>query len=294
MDKILRCITSNGSIMASAVDSTNLVYTAQRIHKTSAVVTAALGRLLTAGSMMGAALKQKEANITLRVAGNGPIGTLIAVADSSGNCRGYVANPAVELEKKANGKLDVGAAVGKEGIFYVMRDYGTGEPYIGQTPLISGEIAEDITSYYAHSEQIPTVCALGVLVDKEDASVLLAGGLLLQLLPGAAEEDIVQLEKNTAELEPVTTMLAKGMSIEEICRKALSGFEMEILDEMEIGYVCNCSRERVLRAVSLISREELLSMAEDPKKAVEAKCHFCDKVYQISTEELRQMAATKK
>ena len=141
---------------------------------------------LTASSMMGAALQAKEATITLRVAGGGPVGSLVAVADSRGNCRGYAANPSVELERKANGKLDVGAAVGREGLLYVMRDYGTGEPYIGQTPLVTGEIAEDITSYYAHSEQIPTVCALGVLVDREDASVLLAGGLLLQLLPGAS------------------------------------------------------------------------------------------------------------
>lgn len=294
MDKILRCITSNGGVMASAIDSTNLVYTAQRVHKTSPVVSAALGRLLTASSMMGAALKQKEATITLRVAGGGPVGSLVAVADSRGNCRGYAANPSVELERKANGKLDVGAAVGREGLLYVMRDYGTGEPYIGQTPLVTGEIAEDITSYYAHSEQIPTVCALGVLVDREDASVLLAGGLLLQLLPGASEEEIAMLERNVAALEPVTTMLAKGMSIEEMCRKALSGFEVEVLDEMEVGYVCNCSRDRVVRAVSLLSREELISMAEEPQGFAEAQCHFCDKTYRISSEELYQMAAAKK
>lgn len=292
MDKIIRCITSDGSIMASAIDSSDLVFTAQRLHKTSPVVTAALGRLLTASSMMGAMLKQKEATITLKVAGDGPAGTLCAVADSAGNCKGYASNPHVVLPNKPNGKLDVSGAVGKNGLLYVMRDYGTGEPYVGQIPLATGEIAEDITSYYATSEQIPTVCALGVLVDREDASVLLAGGLLIQLLPAADEASIEQLERNIAALEPVTTMLAKGMDIEQICRKALEGFEIEILDEFPVGYVCNCSRERVINAIRMLSKEEIRSLADD-KGYAEATCHFCDSVFQISKEELEKLAEEK-
>lgn len=293
MDRIIRCITSDGSIMASVMDSSDLVYTAQRIHKTSPVATAALGRLLTAASMMGAQLKQKDASITLKINGEGPIGPVIAVADSRGNCKGYVTNPQATVPNKPNGKLDVSAAVGKDGLLYVIKDFGAGEPYVGQTPLVSGEIAEDITAYYATSEQIPTVCALGVLVDKEDGSVLLAGGLLIQLLPAAGEEAISSLEANVANLEPVTTMLAKGMSMEEICHHALDGFEVETLDQFEVGYYCNCSRERVLDAIRLLSEEEILSLA-DENGVAEATCHFCDKVYRLSIEDLQKLVEEKK
>lgn len=292
MNRIIRCITADGSIMASAIDSTDIVYTAQRIHHTSPVATAALGRLLTASSMMGAMLKQHNASLTLKMSGNGPIGSVIAVADSSGNCKGYVTNPSVEVPNHDNGKLNVASAVGKDGLLYVMRDYGTGEPYVGQTPIVSGEIAEDITNYYAISEQIPTVCALGVLVDKEDASVLLAGGLLIQLLPAAGDDVITRLEKNIAALEPVTTMLAKGISIEDMCRTALDGFEVEILDEFKVNYVCNCSRDRVVNAIRLLTDEEILSLA-DEKGYAEATCHFCDKIFKISRQELEQLVQEK-
>ena len=286
MDRIIRCITSDGSIMASVIDSSDLVYTAQRIHQTSPVATAALGRLLTASSMMGAQLKQADASITLKIKGDGPMGSVVAVADSRGNCRGYVMNPQTDVPNKANGKLDVSGAVGKNGLLYVMKDLGTGEPYVGQIPLASGEIAEDVTAYYATSEQIPTVCALGVLVGKEDGSVLLAGGLLIQLLPAAEEAAISRLEANIAVLEPVTTMLAKGMSMEEICAKALEGFEVETLDEFEVGYSCNCSRERVENAIRLLSVEEILSLTDETGVA-EATCQFCDKVYDFTGEELQ-------
>lgn len=292
MDRIIRCITSDGSIMASVIDSSDLVYTAQRIHKTSPVATAALGRLLTAASMMGAQLKQADASITLKIKGDGPMGSVVAVADSRGNCRGYVMNPQTEVPNKANGKLDVSGAVGRDGLLYVMKDLGTGEPYVGQIPLATGEIAEDITAYYATSEQIPTVCALGVLVGKEDGSVLLAGGLLIQLLPAAEEAAISRLEANIAVLEPVTTMLAKGMSMEEICAKALEGFEVETLDEFEVGYYCNCSRERVENAIRLLSEEEIRSLTDETGVA-EATCQFCDKVYRLTTEDLQKLIEEK-
>ncbi len=231
MDRLIRCITSNGAIMASAVDSTVLVATAQQVHNTSPVATAALGRLLTGASIMGAMLKKEDASLTLKINGGGPLGSVVAIADSHGNCRGWVEHPEVDLPLKPNGKLDVGAAVGQDGLLGVLRDFGSGQPYIGQVEIVSGEIAEDITNYYATSEQIPTVCALGVLVDKADHKLLLAGGMLVQVLPGATDADITQLEQNVAVLEPVTTMLAKGMTIEDMCRAVLQGFEMEILDE---------------------------------------------------------------
>ncbi len=219
MDKIIRCITSDGVIMAACVDASDIVFTAKKIHHLSRSATAALGRLLCATSIMGDMLKQKDASVNLRVMGDGELGPVIAVGDSSGNVKGYVGNADCPTEYYENGKINVAKAVGRTGMLNVMRDYGSGDPYIGQVELVSGEIAEDIANYYATSEQIPTVCALGVLIDKEDGEVLLAGGLLIQLLPGADDTVIDKLEKNIAELEPVTTMLAKGMSILDICKQ---------------------------------------------------------------------------
>lgn len=293
MNKIIRCITSDGSVTAAAIDSTDLVYAAQKIHGLTPVATAALGRLLTAVSMMGAMQKKEEASLTLKVDGGGPLGVVMAVADSHGNCKGYVSNPKVEVPNHPNGKLNVAGAVGVDGILYVMRDFGEGEPYIGQTPLASGEIAEDITSYYALSEQIPTVCALGVLTDKQDGQLLLAGGLLIQLLPAADESAVARLEQNINTLEPITTMLAKGMQMEEICRRALDGFEVEVLDESTVAYTCNCSRERVINAIRLLSEEEILSLADEKTGVAEATCHFCDKVFRIPKKELIQIVREK-
>lgn len=293
-DKMIRCITSDGAVMAAAVDTSNLVYTAAKVHLTSPVASAALGRLLTAASIMGAQLKQDDASITLRINGdNSETGAVIAVSDSRGNVRGYVQNPDCPTEYYANGKLNVAKAVGKTGVLNVMRDYGTGEPYIGMVPLVSGEIAEDITNYYATSEQIPTVCALGVLLDKQDHEVLLAGGLLIQLLPGADESTIDRIEKNAANLEPMTTMLAKGMSITEICEKALEGFEVEVLDEMPIHYACTCSREKVINAFITLPDEEIRSMA-DEKGYAEALCHFCKKRYRFSKLQLEKIIEERK
>lgn len=287
-DKLIRCITSDGAVLAIAADTTNIAHMGKKLHHTSSVASAALGRLLTASSMMGAMLKQKNAALTLRINGNGPLGAVVAVADSKGNCRGYVEHPQTETEYHANGKINVGAAVGTDGVINVMRDYGTGEPYIGVCQLGSGEIAEDITRYYAESEQIPTVCSLGVLINKEDGEVLLAGGMLLQLLPGATEETISKIESNIVKLEPVTTMLAKGMSILDMCKLALEGFEVEVLDEQPIDYVCNCSRERVIRAIINLSDDEIRSLADEKGYAV-ANCHFCNKNHRFTKGQLEEI-----
>lgn len=279
--------------MASAIDSTDIVYTAKKIHKTSPVATAALGRLLTAASVMGAQLKQKNASLTLRMNGDGPIGALIAVSDSNGNCRGYVSNPAVETERYENGKLNVAKAVGKNGILNVMRDYGSGDPYFGNVEIVSGEIAEDIANYYAVSEQVPTVCALGVLLDKESGEVLLAGGLLIQLLPSADDETIKKLEASIAKLEPITTLLAKGYDVKKICEIALEGFEVEVLDEMPINYICKCSREKVENTIRMMPDDEIRSLAEE-KGYARANCHFCNKNYRFTKKQLEDIIASKK
>lgn len=285
MDKIIRCITSDGAVMAAAVDVSDIVFTAQSLHKTSPVATAALGRMLAAGSMMGANLKQSKAKINLSIKGNGPLGTVFVVGDSNGNVRGYVGNNDCPTEYYDNGKLNVAKAVGKEGTLGVIRDYGSGEPYIGQVPIVSGEIAEDIAGYFATSEQIPTVCALGVLLDKEDGKVLLAGGLLIQLLPGAFEDTIEKLEKNIAELEPVTTMFAKGMSILDICKTALKGFEVEVLDEMPVNYVCSCSRQVIENYFRGLPDDEIRACVNENGVA-EVKCQFCNKEYIFTKDEI--------
>lgn len=289
MGSLIRCITSDGEIMATAVDTTDIVSRAEQIHTTSAVITAALGRLLTAASMMGNMLKGKDDSVTLRIAGGGPAGSLIAVSDSNGDVRGYVQNPVVELPLNAKGKLDVGGAVGKDGILYVMKDLGLKEPFSGSVPLISGEIAEDITSYYAVSEQIPTVCALGVLVNP-DLTVRAAGGYIIQLLPAAGEDTIEKLERSIEGLKPVTTMLDSGMTPEEIVRAALKEFEVEVLYEQEVSYRCNCSKDRVQRALISLGKKELDEMAAN-LPIVEVGCHFCDKKYHFTPEEILQISS---
>lgn len=289
MDRIIRTITSDGSLMAAAINSTELVYTAQRLHKLTKTSCAAFGRLLTGASLMGAMLKEKQATLTLKVAGEGPLGNLLALSDSRGYVRGYVDHPEVELPPKPNGKLDVGGAVGHNGRLAVIRDFGTGEPYSGQVELVSGEIAEDLTSYYAQSEQTPTVCALGVLVDKQEGSALLAGGMLIQALPGAEDSALDQLEKNVAKLDSVTTMLAKGLSPEDMCALALDGFRVEKLDEFKVGYACNCSKERFSRVLLTLPREDLETLPVNEKGLVETVCQYCNRSYMFSKEEIQEL-----
>lgn len=291
MSKLTRTITADGSAVAIAVDSTEIAAAVERIHQTSAVVTAALGRLATAGLLMGSLLKGENDSITLRVSGGGPTGQLIVVADSQGNVKASVDNPLVELPLNASGKLDVGSAVGREGFLSVVRDLGMKEPYTGQTPLVSGEIAEDITNYYATSEQVPTVCGLGVLVNP-DLSVRAAGGYLIQLLPFADESCIDVIEENVKKAPPVSAMIEQGMSPEEICRLLLNGLNPDVLDESNIAYKCNCSREKVRKILRGIQREELTAM-RDEDKGCEVCCHFCNKKYQFSEAELTAILETK-
>ena len=285
MDKIIRCITTDGAVMVSAIDSTDIAYTASVIHKTSPVASAALGRLLSAASMMGAQLKSDRATLNIRFEGDGELGAFMVVADSHGNVKGFVTNPDCETAHYPNGKLNVAAAVGA-GIVSVMKDVGEGEPYIGKIPIVSGEIAEDITNYYATSEQIPTVCALGVLIDKVSAQVLLSGGLLIQLLPGADDSTIDRIEANVSKLDSVTTMLAKGMSALDMCKAALDGFEVEVLDEFEVKYVCGCSKEKIRSLIEAMPKEEIEEMIEQNHGA-EADCRFCNKHFSFSENELK-------
>ena len=287
MGKLIRCLTRDATVMALFLDSTDIVSRAEGIHQPSAVVTAALGRLLTAASMMGVMMKGKDDSLTLKLAGGGPAGTVMAVSDSSGNVRGYAQNPVVEIPLKPNGKLDVSGAVGTDGQLWVLRDNGAPEPYVGCTPLISGEIAEDITSYYATSEQTPTVCALGVLVNP-DLTVNAAGGLLLQLLPFCPDDVIDKIEANVNKLPAVTAMLGQGMTPEEICALALDGMEYDILDTYEPAYRCTCSREKVERAFAAMSREDRLSLPNEEGVA-EATCRFCDAVYTFTRADLERI-----
>lgn len=290
MDRMIRCITKSGSLMACAVDSTYMVATAQQIHKTSPTATAALGRLLTGTSMMGAMLKDKGANLQIKINGGGPLGDIVVISDNNGNCRGYVGHPEADLPIRADGKLNVGGLVGHEGAVTVIRDDNEHVPYTGQVKLVSGEIAEDLATYYAVSEQIPTVCALGVLEGKENAEQLLAGGLFVQVLPGASEEELNQLEKNAAALPAVTEMLAQGLTIEEMCGKALQGMPFEKLDEYKVSYACDCSKEKVERAFSSLQPKDIRSLADDESGFAEARCNYCGRKYRFTSAELRTLA----
>lgn len=287
MAHLVRCIAGDGSLIVIAADTTDIVREAWKIHGTSKVCTAALGRLLTGASIMGSLMKEEEGSVTLRVNGGGESGSVIAVADYHGNVRGYISNPVVDIPPKYEGKLDVGGAVGADGYLSVMRDFGVGEPYIGQVPLVSGEIAEDITSYYAASEQVPTVCGLGVLVSKDEGEVIVAGGFMVQLLPFASEETVVAVEKTLENIKPVTTLLTDGLSPLEICRAVLPEFDLEQMDEFFPEYRCNCSRERVVRALISTGRQGLSEMAEDPVTSV--NCHFCNKKYRFTATQIKKL-----
>lgn len=291
MSIIYRSISKDASVVASAIDATDIVAEIERIHKPSAVVTAALGRLSIAASLIGNGLKGEEDSVTLRVKGGGPAGTLIAVADSWGNVKSYVSNPIVEIPLNQYGKLDVAGAVGRDGTLSVIKDIGLKEPYSGQIPLVSGEIAEDIASYFAISEQIPTVCGLGVLVNP-DLTVKAAGGYLIQLLPFADEACIDVLEKNINSLPSVTNMLTSGMTGSDIAMRVLEGLEPNILDSINVSYKCDCSRDRVSKALIGMGRDELISLANEQETA-EVCCHFCDKKYYFTRNELLQFAEQK-
>ena len=285
MANLIRGLSENGGVVFCGVDSTRIVRKAEKLHTTSATCSAALGRLLTGAALMGSMLKDDRDKITLRVSGGGPAGVVIACTDGIGNVKGCIDNPLVELPAKPNGHLDVGGAVGRDGVLTVIRDNSLQkEPTVGQVPLVSGEIAEDLTAYYAYSEQVPTVMALGVLVDK-DLSILCAGGFMVQLLPGATDAEIDQLEKNIAAMPSVTTMLHEGKTPEDMMQLALAGFEPNVLDERDVHYQCDCSTERTKEMLFSLGRKELVKMRdEDPN--CEVVCHFCHSKYQYDLNDL--------
>ena len=284
MDQIVRVIAKDAPVKAMAISARDMVERARAIHDCWPVASAALGRLLMAASMMGAAMKEENGAVTLRVRGDGPLGSLTAVSDSRGNVRGYVRNPAVDVPRKAKGKLDVGAAVGGGGDLTVIRDLGLKEPYVGSVQLVGGEIAEDVAAYFVESEQVPTACALGVLI-APDQTVQAAGGYLIQLLPGADENVVSAVEGGVARLGAVSARLDSGMDPLGLLREVLGEFELEVLETIPVEYRCYCTRERVSRALISLGKEELDSLIEEQKGA-ELTCQFCDKAYRFSAEEL--------
>jgi len=287
-DYIIRAVADDGSVRAFACITKDTVNEAFKHHKTSPVATAALGRLLTAASMMGAALKGENDTVSLQLTGNGPLGRVLAVSDSKSNVRGYVDNPVVDMPLNSNGKLNVGAAVGVDGFLTVINDIGMKEPYIGKIPLVSGEVGDDLTKYFAVSEQIPSAVGLGVLIDK-DYTVKTSGGFIVQVMPEATEEDIKRLETNLDAVKSVTALLSEGKTPEDILKMLLFGFEYHITDTIDTGYKCNCSRERVERALISIGSEELKKIIEEDGES-ELSCHFCSQKYHFDKEQLIRLS----
>ena len=288
-DEIVRAITADGLVKAAAITGRDLVERARNIHTLLPVATAALGRTLMAASLMGDAMKIDGSSLTLQIKGGGPLGTILAVSDEAGNVRGYVQNPHVEFMEKAPGKLDVGRAVGETGSLTVIKDLGMKEPYVGTIDLLSGEIADDIAAYFVESEQIPTACALGVLVGT-DQSVTSAGGYLIQLLPGAGEDIITKIEAGVQRVGSVSHALEGGLDGAGLLRAVLSDFDLEILETHPVEYRCYCSRDRVTRALISMGREELSSLIQEQGQA-ELTCQFCDQIYRYSKEELEEILA---
>lgn len=289
-DYIVRMIAKDAPIRAMAIQGRALVQRAREIHHTLPVATAALGRTLMAASMMGQQLKEERGSVTLRISGDGPLGTILTVSDSGGNVRGYVQNGQVELPLKGPAKLDVGRAVGSNGSLTVIKDLRMKEPYVGTIPLVSGEIAEDVTAYFAESEQIPTACALGVLVDR-DLSVAAAGGYLIQLLPGAEDAVIDKIEAGISRVGQVTAKLNQGVSAEELLGLVLEDFQLEKLETIPVEYRCYCSRERMRTALASLGKQELLDLIAEQGGA-ELTCQFCDAVHRFEKEELEELAAS--
>lgn len=286
-DHIVRAMTKDGFVKAVSISTRGIVETARQMHKTLPTATAALGRLLSAASMIGNMQKTEDGSVTLQIKGGGPLGTLLAVSDPTGNVRGWVENPQISLLEKYRGKLDVGAAVGNDGMLTVIRDLRMKEPYVGSVELVSGEIAEDITQYFAQSEQIPTACALGVLVDT-DQSVRSAGGYLIQLLPGAPDETIDKIEAGIRDAGNVTAMLDAGLSPEDMLHKVLAPFELELLESTPVEYRCYCTRARVERTLLTLGREDLEGIVRSGE-TLHVDCQFCDKIYDFTPENVQEM-----
>lgn len=286
-DTLVRGMTRDGFVKITAVATTEITRRAREIHHTTAVATAALGRVLTATSMIGNMQKIEEGSVTLIIKGGGPLGTLLATADPEGNVRGYVENPQVALMEKYQGKLDVGAAVGQEGTLTLIRDLHMKEPYVGTVGLLGGEIAEDVAAYFVESEQVPTVCALGVLLNR-DQTVSVAGGYLLQLLPGAPEQLIDRLEESVREAGNVSALMERGLGPREIIRQVLRDMEVELLEERPIGYKCYCSRERVESTLISLGERELREIIQEGKD-ISVGCQFCDREYTFTPQQVQQL-----
>ena len=290
-DYVIKATSGNGQVRAYVGITKNLVQTARDNHNTIKVATAALGRTLTATTMMGLMMKNDNDELSVIIKGGGPIGTILTTADSKGNVKGYVQYPdlnGVQVEDYPNGKLNVAGEVGKEGYVKVIKDLGIREPYVGSYPLVSGEIAEDFTHYFALSEQTPSVVSLGVLTT--ETTVEQAGGLIVQLMPDATEETIATLEQNVAKLKSVTTMLSEGMTPDDILNVVLEGLDPKILDICDVKFDCNCSKERIKKVLISLGRETLTEIIEEDKQA-EISCHFCNSAYHYTEEELREILA---
>lgn len=283
-DYIIRGASTDESIRFFSCITTEMVEEARRIHDCSPVSIAALGRMLTAGSMMGTMLKSDKDTMTLQINGKGPAGNIVVISDNTGNVKGYIANNNVELMHHPDGKLDVGRAVGVNGVLTVIKDLGMKEPYVGQIPIISGEIGDDISSYFATSEQTPTAVGLGVLVEV-DGHIAAAGGFIIQLMPEADEETIEKLEKRLGGIRSVTEMVNSGLDAVGIIREILGDIEFKVYEEKEIAYKCNCSKERLERALISIGKAELAEIIQEQGKA-ELVCHFCNSKYHFDREEL--------
>lgn len=288
-DYLIRAIDKKGNIRVFVATTTNMVEKARKTHNTSPTATAALGRTLTAASMMGAMMKNPKDRLTLKINGGGPLGTILVVADNHGTVKGYVDHPHADVPSRQDGKLDVGRLVGNQGSITTIIDYGLKEPYVGQANLVSGEIAEDLATYYALSEQQPSAVGLGVLVDR-DISVKAAGGYIIQLLPNIPDEDIDIIENTLSKIEPVSTLIDMGLSPEDIMERLLGEFEMEVLDKIDIDFKCDCSRERIERVLISLGKEELKDMIEEDGKG-EVVCHFCNTKHSFSKEELEEILA---
>ena len=284
-DYMIRATAADSSIRAFAITSKHLVQEALEHHGTSPVMTAALGRLLSAGLMMGSMMKGEKDLLTLQIACDGPAGGITVTADSHGNAKGYVNNPNVDVPLKYAGKLDVGAALGP-GVLSVIRDLGLREPYVGQCALQTGEIAEDLTYYFATSEQVPSVVALGVLVDHD--GVRQAGGFIIQLMPFTEDEVIDRLEKRIGEIDSITTMLERGMTPEQILEEVLGDFGLEITEKMPCRFHCDCSKERISGALATLNKKDLQELIDDGED-VEIKCHFCNRAYRFTTDDLKEI-----
>lgn len=287
MGYIVRGTVKNGDIRVFAAITTDMVQKARDVHKLTPTASAALGRLLTAGSIMGTMLKGQKDSITLSINGGGPAGNLVVVSNPSGNVKGYIGNPEVDLPLNAKGKLDVSGAVGKDGSLNVVKDMGLKEPYVGQVPIYTGEIGDDVAYYFTTSEQVPSAVALGVLVDK-DTSIKSAGGLIVQMMPGADPMLGEIITFRLQEIPPLSTLIAEGKTAEDILNMLFDDMDLKIHEKLEVNYVCDCSRERVEKALIALGREELTKL-RDEEESIELQCHFCDRKYEFTRDDINKL-----